>query len=121
MAARIRYKYKAIKKRSRTSAIINGNSKYSRQYIKGENVYAHGNTMGLMVFKNREDAQEWADGGYGLIVVRVLPIGRGKTVVAICSDTSTEGLDQFYSGKHSYYSFTPPDNTMAYPGVFVVD
>ena len=132
MTERVRYKYKVIKRLSRRSAIINGNSKYSRQYIRGSNVYAHGNSMGLMIFKNRSDAQEWAndfncpnlygDPVYNFIVIRVLPLGRGKTVDSICNDVSTDGLDQFYSEEGSPYGHRcPPDNTMAYPGVFVVD
>lgn len=88
--------------------------------------------MGLMVFKNKGDAEEWADNFncpnlygdpvYNLIVIRVLPLGRGKTIDTICNDVSTNGLDEFYSEKGSRWSNrTPPDNTMAYPGVFVVD
>lgn len=129
---RIRYKYKVIKRQSRRSAILNGNSKYSRQYIKGENTYAHGGTMGLMVFKNKNDAEVWrnAFNTYGpydsiihdFIVIRVLPIGRGRSVVEITSDVTTEGLERFYLTKNSHWArTTAPGNTMAYPGVFVVD
>ena len=121
-----KYKYKVIKRKTRMSCIINGKSKYARKYIKNENVYAIEGTLGIMVFKLRRDAQSFVgiirDPYYNpYIIVRVIPIGKGKTVKAIARDMNTYDLDVFYNDLFKLPISRPPHNTMAYPGVFVVD
>lgn len=132
-----KYKYKVIKRKTRKSAIINGNSKYARKYIKDESTYALGGTLGIMVFSTRRDAKVFIShvagfydedcevyyNGNPFMIVRVLPIGRGQTVKTIAHDMSTNDLDLFYRENMLYFAPTshPPHDTMAYPGVFVID
>ena len=130
----MKFKYKVIKRKSRMSAIINGNSKYAREYIKGDCVYAHGESMGIMVFNTLSAAESFADSwnngspfdeSKDLIIVRVRPIGRGHTVIWISDDISSKGIDKFYKFCSQGDNETPfaeaPNNTMAYPGVEVLD
>jgi hypothetical protein len=125
-----KHKYKVIKKKSRMSALINGRSKYARKYIKGESTYAREGTLGIMVFTTRGDAAAFiASIIYHIpfsklnsyMIVRVLPIGRGQTVKKISYDISTDDLDLFYNILRFAPTSWPPPDTMAYPGVFVID
>jgi len=130
-------RYKVIKRRTRTSAIIHGNSKYGLKYLPGQETYAPEDTLGIFVFKTKTAAWNWADiwngeSWYGngpskdLIVVEVIPIGRGKTIVFASSHVLSDELDYFYSEdpeeRDLYGSLGEvPDNTMAYPGVLVCE
>ena len=117
-------KYKVVKRRSRMSAMINGNSKYSLQYYDGDSVYANENTLGVFVFETLKGAEQWMwhwnDGreDKDLIILKVFPVGRGKKLRFIAESIDTEALDMFYHGEKIMN--TAPDRTMAYPGVFVI-
>jgi len=110
------------------SAIVNGNSKYAKKYIKGEQIFANKNTLGIMTFEIKKEAERWSRGNpfwwddkyRDLIILRVIPIGRGKRVYSVCKGISTNELDRYYN-KLSFHSISSPINTMAYPGVLVVD
>ena len=122
----MKVKYKVVKGKTRTSAIINGNSKYAIRYPKGETVYAGTNTMGILVFKTLKAARFWANqwihyGRINFIILKVIPLGRGKTVKWISTDISTEGLDDFYDDNEFTQMGSSPGDTMAYPGVHVID
>jgi hypothetical protein len=127
-----KYVYKVIKKRTRMSAIINGNSKYARLYVKGETIYADQDTLGIMCFKTKVAAKEFIshfvrwmyNGENPLKIVRVKPIGKGKTIRWLCRKVKTNELDNFY--KSERFGLYPdlgnaPEHTIGYPGVFVVD
>jgi hypothetical protein len=137
-----KYKYKVIKKKSRMSAVVNGNSKYAIRYLKGYNAYAREGTLGIMVFDTRGMAQFFMNNISGVgfdykpfydnnpfyktnpyTIIRVLPIGRGKTIHEISPEVTTIDLDSFYNNNILSFIPTtyPPDETMVYPGVFVVD
>ena len=129
-------KYKVIKRRNRTSAIIHGNSKYGLKYLPGFETYAPQGTLGIFVFKTKTAAWDWADIWNGecfysneikdLTVIEVIPLGRGKTIVFASANILSEELDYFYSkdpGERGYYGSLgeTPDRTMAYPGVYVCE
>jgi len=121
-------KFKVIKRKSRRSAMVHGNSPYAKRYIEGERVWADENTLGILVFKDRCSAEVWVEGwrdAKDLIVVAVKPLGRGKTVKLVANDITTEALDMFYRSYEDLDSFgvssQPPVNTMAYPGVLVLE
>jgi hypothetical protein len=125
----MKVKYKVVKRRTRVSAMINGNSKYARRYFDGNDVYAHGNTIGILVFETLSAADQWAAAwetpsythyGKELIILKVLPIGRGKRVEFLAPEIDTETLDRFYSGNEDLRLGEAPDRTMAYPGVHVL-
>ena len=129
---RIKYKYKVVKRKTRMSAMINGNSKYARRYLDGEKVYAHENSLGILLFETLEAADEWAsywnemgesqgEPQVDLIILKVIPIGRGKRIEWVSSRIDTEALDYFYSNKETTSMVQQsPRRTMAYPGVEVI-
>lgn len=121
-------RYKVVKRRNRTSALVNGNSRYALRYPKGEDVFALEDTLGVFVFTNREYAESWLFNfdihheNDELIIVRVIPIGKGKFPRNIAYGVMTETLEEFYEDYSSAAFFnTPPDKTICYPGVHVLD
>jgi hypothetical protein len=125
---RIKYKYKVVKRKTRMSAMINGNSKYARRYLDGEKVYAHENSLGILLFETLEAADRWVsywnemeESQVDLIILKVIPIGRGKRIEWVSSRIDTEALDYFYSNKETTSLVQQvPRRTMAYPGVGVI-
>ena len=124
--------YKAIKRKTRMSAMVHGNCKYSRKYLPETIVMADDKTLGIFVFKYKTYAQEWVDiwNGYhsfdgekDLIVVPVIPIGRGRTLVWVCSHINAVSLNEFYKDDptHRQLYGDAPDRTMGYPGVYVLE
>jgi len=128
-----RYKFKVIKKKSRGSAIVNGNSVFALKYLPGTDVWAKPNTLGIMVFKNITSAENfaaswnrqyyWDDSSYRFIVIRVLPYGKGSIPQTICSEIDSRSLHSYYGryGHEWYGHGLPPDNTICYKGVHVID
>ena len=129
-------RFKVVKRRTRMSAIINGNSSYARRYIAGQEVYAPEGTLGIFVFKNKTDAWQWADcwirykNGHwwyekDLIVIPVLPIGRGKEILYASLHVDSDRLADFYrtpdSERPNLMFAEVPDKTMAFPGVYVLE
>ena len=129
-------RFKVVKRRTRMSAIINGNSSYARRYVAGQEVYATPGTLGIFVFKNKTAAWDWADcwvrrrNGYwwyekDLIVIPVLPIGRGSNIEHASLHVDSDRLADFYrtpdSERSSLVYAEVPDRTMAFPGVYVLE
>jgi len=124
----MKVKYKVVKRRSRMSAMVNGNSKYSLQYYDDDMVYADGNTLGIFVFETLGAADVWAsqwnDGsglqiGKDLIVLEVVPLGRGKRLNFVAERPESDTLDLFYN-QANVITQVAPERTMAYPGVRVI-
>ena len=123
----MKIKYKVVKRRTRMSAMINGNSKYAIKYLDGARSYADENTLGIFVFETLAAAESWAnawwsgyDDGKDLIILMVLPIGRGKRVTWIAEGIESDTLDDFYNDYENSLHVEAPDRTMAYPGVDVL-
>ncbi len=126
-----KYKYKVVKAKSRASAMLSWNSPFSIKYIPLQNAVAKEGTLGIFVFNTRFEAEQWAEawGTYStgceaikLIVLKVLPIGRGKTAKMISPDVTSKGLRGFYNDVDPLYILgRSMENTMVYPGVFVVE
>jgi hypothetical protein len=130
-------RYKVVKKRTRVSAIINGRSRYALKYLAMTKVFARPETLGIMVFKTRCEAEEWAyqieyqyyNTLYAdeLIVLKVDTIGKGKTPKDISMAYSTPELCRFYEYQENdsqYFDVTftsPPLDTICYPGVLVLE
>lgn len=135
-------KFKVVDKHE-GSCIIHANSSYYIKYPKGENVYAHKDSLGIMVFNTRETAQDFIDthsfNKYGINksknwkIKRVMPIGKGKTPDYISRYASSSDIKKLITlmkqnikGKeiwnHMIYRVcTPVGNSMCYPGVHVID
>ncbi len=124
-------RYKVIKRKSRCSAVVNGNSRYALKYIPGITVLALEGTLGVMVFKTITPAKkfaanlnsysyEWTDKPPRYIVVRVATYGKGKFIYEIAYDYTTQGISNYYNDS-IYHDFMttaiPMEYTMGYPGV----
>lgn len=126
----MKVKYKVVKRRSRMSAMVNGNSKYAVKYIDGARSYADENTLGIFVFETLSAAEDWAwvwndrtsayDQHKDLIIIKVHPIGKGKRVRFVAPDPITETLDIFYRDYENTHMTECPNRTMGYPGVHVI-
>jgi len=127
---RMKIKYKVVKCKTRMSAMINGNSKYSNRYENGDNVYAFDGSLGIFVFETLTEAvkwmQAWNDAVFSevtkdLTILDVVPLGRGKRVRFISNDIDTNALDQFYDEDGGGCVLgSPPDRSITYPGVHVI-
>ena len=127
-------RYKVVKRRTRMSAIINGNSSYARCYIKGQEVFATPGTLGIFVFTSKATAWQWAEcwvrwrDGFlwrerDLIAIPVLPIGKGSNIAHASSEIDSDSLKSFYDADDEWDKIYAevPDNTMAFPGVYVLE
>jgi hypothetical protein len=117
-----KYKYKVVRKHTRLSAAVRSDCKYFRKYLSKTNVYAMDGTLGIFVFDRKYDAETW-EHYMGLkdmlMVVKVIPIGRGFRPKIASMFLSELALKDFYKGKGKI--ITPPKGTICYPGVFVVN
>ena len=126
----MKHKYKVVKKRSRTSAMINGNSLYSLVYKDRTDVWARKDTLGIFVFETLHMAEDWTQywnqiAPYNeikdLTILKVLPLARGKRANWIAKGITTAILKEFYKGdNHLHYVGESPERTMTYPGIHVI-
>jgi len=124
-------KFKVVKRRTNSSCMVHKNSSFGRSYEKGTNVYADPNTLGIMVFKTRMEAEVWMQGwnkcGWDFIIKRVIPIGRGKIPERISGNIASKDLKYFYENieniadDNCFETNIPIDGTICYPGVHVID
>ena len=128
-------RWKVIKKKSRRSAVINGNSKYSLQYIPGKKVFAPPNTLGIFVFTSEYEARKWVTAiqlhswfydyytikKKSLKIIKVFPIGRGVSPTRISRTPKSEDLKYFYNSDDGFFGGTEriPDGTLLYRGVYI--
>ena len=104
----------------RSSAFASG--KYSLDYAKGTIVRAIKGTLGVAVFKTRKQAERFLI-IYSILphqLIRVRPIGRGKSVEYISNQIEESELDIFYSEKAITVMKSPP-GTVFYPAVEVIE
>jgi hypothetical protein len=122
--------YKVVKKKSRMSAVVNGNSKYALRYPKGEEVWALDGTLGIMTFKSLYKAEQfrgwWGSGIWNnerkLMIIRVKPLARGRSVIWVAKEPTSDCMDEYYKDDIDQFRIgEAPDDTMAYPGVLVLD
>jgi len=124
-----RVKFKAVRVvgERRVSAYARG--AYCLNYLKDSVVRAREETLGIAVFGRRSDAEKFC---YRTVtkfnIIRVLPVGRGRTVEMVSQ--STYMLDIFYSDivKHhriprdpNLILMKPPRGTIFYPAVEVIE
>lgn len=114
-------RYKVVKKKNRGSIYAKG--KYHRTYNKGDTVKAPAGTYGLMCFKDREDAEEFAAAGEEIITIR--PLLEKEMIPTEVSVISNEaGMDRFY---HNRKNLDPslitniPFRTVCYKKIKVLD
>lgn len=121
-------RYKVVSKSYR-SAILPYQSPFSLKYEIGTKVMASKETIGVMCFKTLNDAIDFATGFYNARILRVKPIGKGKSPKQIANLNfyrgKTYAIKSFYErivkGFGNYYGTgTVPDGTICYPGVKVL-
>ena len=120
---RVKFKVIDIKFGSgRHSAFAKG--KYELEYPVGTIVRCVEGTFGVSVFKTKRQAESFRSRRTFLKVIRVCPIGRGKTIRILSSHISELGLKNFYI-KKEYTSRgdgrIAPSGTIFYPAVKVLD
>ena len=121
-------KYKVVQPFTRTSIGIPPEDKYAKKYKKGTKVEAKSYTLGIFVFKRRKDAEFFERCNPG-IIIRVKPIGRGKTPKYRINTCHTKYFDlrrlRRAKVKALYIETLPletlPPGTICYPAVEVLD
>lgn len=121
---RVKFKLIRISHSGRRHSIFAEGS-YDLEYPKGAIVRAREETLGVSVFKTRKQAESFQDRYFDLTVIRVRPMGRGRTVRLICTEPRELQLDIFYSCRKYTEVFVResrvPPGTMFYPAVEVLD
>lgn len=122
----MKYKYKVVNKNYK-SAMVHPRSPYCLDYKVGETVFARADTLGIMVFNTLRAADEWMEGWWEIepVILRVIPVDRGKKPLCISAEITTREIAKFYKRlKYSFFPIsdwnTPVKGTMCYPGVHVI-
>lgn len=106
----------------RSSAFTRGN--YSLDYPENSIVRARTGTLGVAVFKTRKQAEYFLRTASRIVlrIIRVYPVGRGKTVKVVCDYPMECSLDNFYNEEERLYiPMAPPRGTIFYPAVEVLE
>ena len=127
-------RYKVVRTEDRSSCLLQKDCKYRKIYQKGKTVRATTGTLGIFCFKTKENAKDFIDilgfwESAGFSIIKVETAGKGKVPKFICLVSigyNTEDLfNDFY--KHSkldmsmFFREEPPDGTICYPAVKVLD
>ena len=120
----VRYK---VVTNERYSITISKGKKYRKHYLKGKTVEATKGTLGIFVFDNLDDADDFRYIMDGMII-KVKPIGNGKRVKRICGvgdKKATQELNAFYRGFTQLWGWglfdLAPKGTICYPAVKVLE
>jgi hypothetical protein len=114
-------RFKVVKHRTRYSCVVHGSSKYGLKYDPKTEVHALPETLGVICFTTYKKAynfirQHWYY-GENCMIIKVIPMGKGSTPQDMGPPSR---LHDFYT--HGAVShMTPPDGTICYPAVYVVD
>ena len=117
-------RYKVVKKKTRMSCMVNGNSKYALQYLPETIVTAKEGTLGIMTFTSKYRAELFMTigfNGYDFECIKVEAIGRGTCPHEIANHTDTDSLEYFYDNPGTTWVGKPPLDTMCYPAVKVLE
>jgi len=95
---------------------------YSLEYPKGI-VRAIPGTLGVAVFGTRRQAENFLISSLDQKIIRVRPVGRGRSVEFVCDFPSEEYLDFFYRHKHTIrkHLTRTPLGTIFYSAVEVLE
>jgi len=121
---KVKFKVVDVYRGKRCSIYARGN--YRLIYSKGRVVRARKGTLGVAVFETRYQAENFCNSDPHNII-RVVPIGRGRTVDTISRDLDPSSFNDFYvCMKKGYYTFDvetmkPPSGTVFYPAVKVLE
>jgi len=122
-------KYKLVNQ-NRKSFAVSGHqfddSRYMKYYEKGHITKAEPDTLGIFVFHQRKQAKKWVEKSVNrwYKILRVRPIGKGKTPKFIGMWYTVRNLNQFYSIHYCNFlthNTEIPTGTICYPAVEVLD
>jgi hypothetical protein len=124
-----RVKFKVVKD-DRGSVFAKG--KYKRIYEKGSIVKAVDKTLGIAVFETRKQAKAFREWQLrydpNIIILRVEPIGKSRTIEYISGRQTEEELDHFYRLLELHlertcyiYCIQVPSGTIFYPEIRVLN
>ena len=113
--------YKVVTQ-SRNSIVASRRKGYNLKYKIDTIVAARPETHGIFCFKREKDAVNFCMSRIGMIL-KVLPIGKGKTPTSICNLSLSFGipLSQYYSSGTKYHIWNTPTGTICYPAVKVLE
>lgn len=121
-------RWKVIVSKNRSSCSIIKYCKYQNVYKKGKIVKAKRGTLGIFCFKTKTDAINFIHGdeeGGFFSIIKVEPVGKGKKPKLIASIYPFLGvhvtIDDFYRHPKAIFSQKPPEGTICYPAVKVLE
>jgi len=124
-----KYKYKVVNAAGGSCVVLPG-SKFYLKYKKGTHVKAPKGSLGIMLFGNRRDAVAFLSvsgdpHSAKRLIKRVTPIGKPvfpkEVVWAICN-SNLEKFNRYKAGgPELVLQGRPPEGTVCYPEVIVVD
>ena len=111
-----------VTKRNRSSCLIDGRSRFGRNYLKDTIVKAEPNTLGIFTFNSKINAEEFKEDQnfLGLRILKVKGIGKPNKSPRISGRLSSTSLTTFYKDSDSY-TFSSPTGTICYPAVEVLE
>lgn len=112
----IRYK---VTSRNRKSCLINPRSRFCLDYPKDKIVTADPQTPGIFTHNTETNAK--MSKAEGQLILKVKPIGKGTIPKSVSWDMTQRGLIRFFKNLLSKDTMTPPQSTICYPAVKVLD
>ncbi len=122
-----KHRWKVVKKSNRNSIIIDNRSPYCLTYLPDTIVTAPQGTIGIMTFETKHQAESWWGTRYdNYLIIKVIPMGRGRRPERISIEVVTRMLRRFYNKDEDKFSYgvptmSPPEGTLCYPAVQVID
>lgn len=108
--------------RTRSSCLVDGRSRFGRNYLKDTTVKAELGTFGIFTFNAKQNAEKFkeAQNMVGLKILKVKGIGKAKHSPKISGSLRSSILSRFYKDG-DVYSFSSPYGTICYPAVEVLE
>lgn len=133
-------KFKVVRKGELASNYVScfAEGRYQRTYNNDEIVEAEPGSLGIMVFGKRSQAKKFVESRMSFMrnllhIKHVLPIGNGKRPPFVSRRTHQENIHEFYQ-RYAHFKRewitvplknsplnTPPEGTICYPAVKVLD
>ena len=119
-------RWKIVKKYERGSCYLPKNCKYFKTYKKGIIVKATRGTLGIFVFKTKKFAEDfiidYLASNSQFQILKVKSIGKGRSPKLIANFIfllASQDINMFY--EEGILAIPPPDGTICYPAVKVLD
>ena len=119
-------KYKVVTYDYKSVAVLSTDAAYRITYTDTGVITAPRGTLGIFCFNSIHDVRMWTKScNYWTVhipkLLRVLPIGPGRTPKYIADIFMNVSLSTFYDKNYEHSFFGPPEGTICYPAVIVLD